>query len=266
MSEHKKHCGCSVCPPGPQGAQGLQGPAGPMGVQGPQGQQGANGSPGAMGPQGLPGAPGPQGLPGSPGSAGPPGPIGVTGPIGPQGATGVQGPIGPMGPQGPQGVSGGGSICSVYSQALQVIQPFGSPGSVVTFGNASEVFPPSDYDISGAPSNGELVVMTHGIYLVTYTIEAAISAPIPIPILPWSFGLYLDGVLVPGTVHAGFTENTLNQPSEINERRAFEILPGQVLTLQNTSNQVIAFNPTIEGTSFPITVASMNIEKVASLP
>ncbi len=60
---------CVICPPGPQGPQGLPGPAGAQGPAGVAGPAGAQGVAGPAGPQGVAGPAGPQGPAGTNGLA-----------------------------------------------------------------------------------------------------------------------------------------------------------------------------------------------------
>jgi len=219
-----------MCPPGPRGPQGLQGPVGTQGLQGPEGAQGQAGAIGAAGPQG---------------------------------ADGAMGPAGPQGPAGPGVVP---SFFSVYSSIAATVGAYGSATQTVLLDKISTVYAASDYDLSSTAVDGKMVFKKHGIYLLNWTLQGAIAPPVPSPIQPWSFGFFLNGVLVPGSIYSGFTDNTNNDPTTANAEIAIEIFPGQVLTMQNTCVSNIALNPSVGGSVFPITVATVNAQLLLSLP
>jgi hypothetical protein len=287
-----------VGPAGPQGPMGPQGPAGvtgPQGVQGPAGPTGASGATGAAGPVGPVGPMGPQGPIGPNGMTGPAGPVGpmgpigqsgpagpvgpvgpqgATGPIGPigpqgvQGATGPAGPIGPVGPQGPAGEPAApASYLSLYASKAQIVAPFSPSGtSTVLFDKVSQNFGPGDYNTSTAATNGQIVFANHGVYLISWEAQANITPPVPAPVPSWSFGLFLNNVLIPGTIYSGFNDSPNNDAVHSDATVMFEIPAGGVLTLQNTCVSSVTLSPAVNGSVFPITIASLNINLLRSLP
>lgn len=232
-------CGCFVCPPGPQGAQGLQGPVGPQGLQGPQGVQGSTGNQGAAGSMGVQG---PQG------------------PSGPAGQNGAVGPAGATGPAGPQGASGGSfapSYFNVYASLQQVVGPSGSPTQTVFFDKMNQVFAPADYDLTNAASSGALVFNNHGIYQLNWELQANVTPPIPAPVPSWSFGFFLNGVLVPGSIYSGFNDSPDNDAVHADGTVIIEIPAGGIITLVNTCALSVSLDPNVSGSVFPITIASV---------
>lgn len=259
------------CPPGQQGPPGSQGPQGP---QGPSGRDGAPGPQGQIGPQGQQGMEGRQGCMGIQGPVGPQGSRGERGDEGPQGEPGKNGREGPPGPQGPQGPKGDtgprGPMCccdgitifaNLFSSREQLIQSFGNPGSHVTFEHFNTASPL--VNISSVNTTGDITINQNGIYAITYSVTGRLNSFIP-PLFPWSFGLYLDGSLVPGSISAAFTPNVDHLMSATNTV-IIVILNGQVLTLRNVSTQNVDLLSNVSGGPFPNDSASINIFQLRKL-
>lgn len=295
-NDDKNCCGC-FGPQGPQGVPGIQGPQGlqgPSGLDGkpgqvgPQGPSGQTGSSGSQGLQGVPGGMGPQGPSGQNGSAGPQGPQGIegpSGPIGPQGqmgqngAQGPQGPAGAIGPMGPQGVPGiqgasgkdcdNSSCCdrylNTYATVAQVIGAYLSGTDTVKF-DAVNAFSAGDFDMTMANISGDIKFLKHGIYHLAWQLQARITPPVPNPVPSWSFGFWLNGVLVPGSIYSGFTQAPGDDACHSTGDVIIEVKSGDMLTLRNTSVSSVNLNPAVTGSVFPITIASINVECLKSLP
>jgi hypothetical protein len=287
-------CGC-FGPQGPQGIAGLQGPQGiqgpaglngtpgqvgpqgPAGQTGAQGAQGLQGVPGGMGPQGPAGqngAPGPQGPQGNEGPTGPIGPQGQIGQNGAQGAQGPQGAIGPMGPQGIQGLQGipgadceGGCVryLNTYATVAQTISAYSNPGDTVLFDAVNSVSA-GDFNLSMANVTGDVMFLKHGIYHLAWQLQARITPPVPNPVPSWSFGFWINGVLVPGSVYSGFTQAPGDDACHSTGDVIIEVKAGANLRLRNTSISSVSLNPNITGSVFPITIASINVECLQALP
>jgi hypothetical protein len=288
-------CGC-FGPQGPQGIAGLQGPQGlqgPAGADGkpgqvgPQGPAGQTGAQGSQGLQGMSGPMGPQGAAGLNGQAGPQGPIGNDGPmgaVGPQGqigqngAQGAQGPAGAIGPVGPQGIQGiqgvAGKDCAdsgcnrylnSYATVAQVIGAYLSGTDSVKF-DAMNAMSAGDFDLTMANVTGDIKFLKHGIYHIAWQLQARITPPVPNPVPSWSFGFWLNGVLVPGSIYSGFTQAPGDDACHSTGDVIIEVKAGDMLRLRNTSISAVNLNPAVTGSVFPITIASINIECLQSLP
>jgi hypothetical protein len=291
-NDDSSRCCCCFGPQGPQGVPGLQGPQGiqgPAGLDGkpgqvgPQGSQGPSGQVGAQGPQGIPGPMGPQGSAGPQGPSGPQGPQGNEGPIGPvgqngdQGSTGPQGAIGPMGPQGIQGIQGpAGKDCdnseccsnrylNTYATVAQVIGAYLSSADAVKF-DAFNAVSVGDFDLTLSNISGDIKFLKHGIYHLAWQLQARITPPVPNPVPSWSFGFWINGVLVPGSIYSGFTQAPGDDACHSTGDVIIEVNAGDMLRLRNTSISAVSLNPSITGSVFPITIASINIECLKSLP
>lgn len=246
-------------PVGPQGATGSEGATGPRGLEGVQGEVGAAGETGATGSQGEAGTNGTPGSQGSEGLAGEIGVTGIEGPTGPPGAQGAQGEVGPQGTTGAEGAQGPAGAAG----AAGATGPAGSNGlsQYAYIYNLGGETVPLEADVT-FDSNGVLTPgITHalggaGITLTTAgTYEAAFSVS---GTEPSQMALFVNGILVPGTVYgsgAGTQQDT---------GQAIFIAPaGAVLTVRNhTSSAAVGLATPIGGTQASAN-ASVVIEKLA---
>jgi hypothetical protein len=249
----------STGPVGPQGNTGSEGATGPQGLQGVQGEVGAAGETGATGSQGeagtsgTPGARGPEGLPGEIGATGvegptgPPGAQGVQGKVGPQGtagAEGAQGAVGAAGPPGPTGPAGSNGL-SQYAYIYNLGGETVPLEADVTF-DTNGVLTPGIIHTLGVAG---ITLTTAGTYEATFSVSGT---------EPSQMALFVNGILVPGTVYgsgAGTQQNT---------GQAIFIAPaGAVLTVRNhTSSAAVGLATPIGGTQASVN-ASVVIEKLA---
>lgn len=294
--------GCCSCP-GPQGPMGVQGMQGPQGLQGPSGADGKSGPMGPMGPLGPMGAQGAKGDTGPTGPSGAAGPTGAPGPLGPKGNVGAQGVPGPQGPsgadgapgsqgsvglQGPQGVAGPqgipglqgppGTDCecegknhgcvryaNLYAAPPQLLGPFGALNDTVIFGLQNAVST-GDFDLSFAGSSGDVKFLKSGVYAIRWEAEAKVEPPIPAPTPSFSFGIWINGVVVGGSVISGYTQAPNDDTLSISAEVMITLAAGDVLRLRNASSLTVNMNPNTIGIVFPVTVASLNIFCLKALP
>lgn len=208
----KENCCCCYGPQGPQGVMGLQGSQGVQGIAGkdgspgPKGPQGPQGEPGKDGQHGLPGPQGQQGTQGVPGLQGPEGHDGLQGAIGPQGAQGIPGPQGAQGIQGVPGKDCDNTHCcfrsaNIYATIPQIIGPYSSATDTVIL-DATNWVSPGSFDLTNTPSTGEIIFLKKGVYHLQWQLQARITPPVPNPVPSWSFGFWVNGVLVPGSIYS----------------------------------------------------------------
>ncbi len=211
-----------------------------------------------QGPQGVPGLQGPQGI---------------------QGVPGAQGAVGPQGVQGPQGMQGepgkdcdcsqvGGSACEMYASVFasipRSIAAFGNPNDMVLFDTQNAVSM-GDFDLSMMNVDGSIKFLKHAIYHIGWQLQGRLVPPIPVPVPSWSFGFWLNDVLVPGSVYSGFTQAPGDDACHSTGDVIVEAKAGDVLKLRNTSSAAVSLTPSVTGSVFPITIASVNVECVKKL-
>jgi len=250
------------------GSNGNTGPIGPVGPQGAQGSMGAQGNPGPVGPIGPIGNIGPQGIAGLPGANGLNGSAGQIGPQGPQGNIGVQGP------QGIQGVAGKDCNCitgpyaNVFASTAQTIAAYNAPAvkDQVLFDSQNAVSSATDFDLSQMNISGDIKFLKHGIYHLAWQLQARITPPVPNPVPSWSFGFWLNGALVPGSIYSGFTQAPGDDACHSTGDIIIEMKANDMLRLRNASVSQVNLNPSVTGSVFPITIASINIECLKLIP
>lgn len=226
--ESKKCCGCK------------EGPQGVPGIQGPQGIQGVHGQDGAQGPMGL---------------------------------TGLQGPQGAQGPPGkdcdshptPSECDCCDRYANLYASVAQVIGAYSSPTDTVLFDSQNKVSA-GDFDLTQANTTGDIKFLQHGIYHIQWQLQARIVPPVPDPVPSWSFGFWVNGILVPGSIYSGFTQAPGDDACHSTGDIIIEVQAGDKIRLKNTSVSSVNLNPNVTGSVFPITIASINIECLKALP
>jgi len=224
--DHWHHRKCCDCKEGPQGVPGMQGQQGIQGMQGPQG---------------------------------------VAGQPGPQGVQGLQGPPGKdCEPRPPQEPCCCQRYANVYASVAQIIDAYNLPNDFVKFDQQNAVSV-GDFDLSMMNINGEIKFLKHGIYHLAWLLQARIVPPVPSPVPSWSFGFFLNNVLVNGSIYSGFTQAPGDDACHSTAELILELKANDVLKLRNTSVSQVALNPNVTGSVFPITIASVNIECLKEL-
>lgn len=240
-----QHCCCCYGPQGPQGIAGVQG------VQGIQGPAGMNGQPGPMGPAGM----------------------GVQGPMGPQGPQGLVGAQGIQGIQGIPGKDCEGHECdcceiyaNIYASVAQLIGAYNSANDMVLFDQQNSVSV-GDFDLSmmNVAGSGVVKFLKHAIYHIQWQLQARIAPPVAVPVPSWSFGFWLNGILVPGSIYSGFTQAPGDDACHSTGDIIIEVKANDLLQLRNSSISAVNLNPNVTGSVFPITIASINIECLKAL-
>ena len=206
---HKGPPGCHgpTGPTGPTGHYGYTGERGWTGYTGPKGNRGDQGERGEMGdtgPRGDQGDQGDQGDKGDKGDNGPTGPtgeIGATGPTGEMGPTGEIGATGPTGEMGPTGSINTRTFMSVYNLATQLVVPENN----VVF-DSNKVIQGSCDHVTGTT---DMFFWQPGFYHVFFNLYH---------IEPCQFTLYINDIIIPGTVigaPTGASQNSLTIIIEI---------------------------------------------------
>lgn len=199
-----------------------------------------------------------------PGTQGPSGTQGIQGPAGP---TGPQGIVGPAGSQGPQGLTGAtgpccpvtGSFTSVYSLMDQTVTSGASP----VFELVSQTT--GSYDLSMAPTAGEVKVLNHGIYLVSWEFDGTLTS-FPMTVPGWSMGIYVNGMLNGTTTSGAFNTSPDDLCRHVSGVSVIELQANDVVTLVNTSTSSLNAVATLTGSSVPVASARLNILLLTALP
>ena len=208
-----------------------------------------------QGPQGVPGLQGEQGIQGVPGTQG------VMGPQGVQGVQGLQGPAGEC----TDCIDGACTrYANVYASIPQIIGAYNTPTDTVVF-DQQNIVSAGDFDLSQMNTTGDVKFLKHGIYHIQWQLQARITAPVPNPVPSWSFGFWLNGVLVPGSIYSGFTQAPGDDACHSTGDIIIEVKVNDMLRLRNTSISAVNLNPNVTGSVFPITIASINVECLKAL-
>lgn len=218
--DHWDHKKCCDCKEGPQGVPGLQGPQGIQGVPGPQGNMGLTG---LQGPQGL------------------------------------QGPAGKdCEPRPPEEKCCCDRWANLFAIPPQLLQPFGQPNDTVVFQNQNAVSI-GDFDLAMSSIDGSIKFLKSGIYYISWGAEAKVLPPIPSPTPSFSFGLWVNNLLVPGSVLSGYTQAPDDDTLHIDGDVIIQVNANDVLKLRNASSLNVSMNPNTIGIQFPVTIATVTI-------
>jgi hypothetical protein len=174
------------------------------------------------------------------------------GPQGPQGIQGVQGVQGVQGPQGIQGAAGKdcchddhhrkccdvefAEVFSLLSQSLAPSPSANAPGQTVLFENT--IFATSAIDVSMANSTGVITVNLSGWYDVVTGICGALN-PIASPLPAWTFSMFRNGVIVPGSTFSDMTLSPEQKANEIIADVYLHLNAGDQIMVANTSTSTI---------------------------
>jgi hypothetical protein len=123
-----------------------------------------------------------------------------------------------------------------------------------------------DFDLTQMNVTGDIKFLKHGIYHLAWQLQARIAPPIPQPVPSWSFGFWINGVLVPGSIYSGYTSSPNDDAAHSTGDVIIEVQAGDMLRLRNTCVSPVVLNPNINGSVFPITIASVNAECLKLLP
>jgi len=201
---------------------------------------------------------------------GPQGVPGLQGPQGVQGVPGAQGIPGQMGVQGPQGLQGEPGKCecdeashceayaNIFSIQPQTINAFGQASDSVLFQSQNAVSAP-DFDLSMMAVNGDIKFLKAAIYNIALAAEGKVGPPIPSPVPSFSLGMWLNNVVVPGSVVSGFTQAPDDDTLQICSEVQISVAAGDILRIRNASTANILLIPNSLGLLFPVTLASLNI-------
>ena len=181
------------------------------------------------------GPPGPQGARGDTGAPGAPGATGPAGPAGSQGLQGLQGATGPAGP------AGGGLSAYAY---IYNLTPRTVPLEADVIFDTNGVLRGVTHD----PGTANIALVAAGDYKVTFSVSGT---------EPNQFALFVNGVLVPGTIYGSGAGTQQNTGQVIATFAA-----GDVLTVKNhTSSAAVGLQPLAGGTQANAN-ASVAIEKL----
>lgn len=156
------------------------------------------------------------------------------------------------------------AFCNVYANPPQLLQPFGSPADAVLFQGQNAVSALA-FDLTKMGVDGSVKFLKSGVYYINWGSEAKVEPPIPSPTPSFSFGIWMNNVLVPGATLSGYTQAPNDDTLHISGEVIINVVAGDVLKLRNASSLVVNMNPNTIGIQFPVTVASLNIHCLKSL-
>ncbi len=95
--------------------------------------------------------------------------------------------------------------------------------------------------------------------MINWGSEAKVQPPIPSPTPSFSFGLWINNVVVPGSVISGYTQAPNDDTLHIDNEVIIKVNANDVLKLRNASAFILEMAPNTVGIQFPVVVATLNI-------
>ncbi|MGO9873808.1 MAG: collagen-like protein [Acidimicrobiia bacterium] len=203
------------------------------GARGPQGVMGPVGHAGKNGPRGLTGAIGDKGPAGSQGSAGINGTTGGTGATGNNGSNGGIGGTGLTGGTGPQGPASGTNYGYIYNAGAQTV-PL---NTAVDFDTNGTLF-----GFVHAPGSPAIEALVTGTYRVSFSVSG---------VQPNEFALFVNGVIVPGSIYGSGAGTQQNNGEVILSLNAADT----VTLVNNTSASAVTLQTLAGGTQTNVNAA-----------
>jgi hypothetical protein len=212
-----------------------------------------------QGPQGVPGLQGEQGVQGVPGAQG------IMGPQGAQGVQGLQGPPGVCSDEQCHGHGRGGceAYANIFSRTPQDLTAFGAGNDAVLF-NLQNAVSVADFDLTMMSVTGDIKFLKSGVYSIAFGVEAKVTPPIPDPVPSFSFGLWKNGLGVPGSEISGFSQSPNDGTLQVTGEVMISVVAGDTIRLRNASSNPVSVSPNVIGISFPVTLATFNIHCLKS--
>ena len=147
---------------------------------------------------------------------------------------------------------------NVYASKQQTIAPYASPIDYVVFDQINSISS-ADFDLSMMGTTGDVKFLKSAIYNIQWVLQGRITPPVPNPVPSWSFGLWLNGILIPGSIYSGFTQAPGDDACHSTGSVLIKVNSGDSIKLRNACVSSIDLNPNVNGSVFPITIASLVI-------
>lgn len=146
-----------------------------------------------------------------------------------------------------------GSCVNVFTNAPQTILP----GQAVAMEEIN--VQTEDFDCCTTDLNGFVSFTKSGFYKICWHVEGRCSQNLSGPGI-WSFGLILDNAIIPGSLHGNFRSDDSSQ--KIGGGVIFFIEAGQILSLRNTSSNIVNLIAEHENSAEPLCPATLSISLV----
>ncbi len=123
-----------------------------------------------------------------------------------------------------------------------------------------------DFDITNAALTGEIKILTHGLYSLNWGFDGLLAPPYPFPVPAWGLGIYLNGVLVPGTTSGSCSITPDEIVTHTSGGYILELNVNDVIKLVSLCSLPIQAVSTPFGLVSPIMSTRINMTMVKKLP
>lgn len=156
------------------------------------------------------------------------------------------------------------SYLNVYGLPPQSLTPFGGGDDAVKF-QGNNALTAADYDLTTMSVDGSVKFLKAGIYYISWGVQARVKAPIPLPLPSFSFGVWRNGVLVPGSPLSGYTQSPMDDTVHLNGEITISIAINDEIKIRNAAAVAVDLDPNVVGIQFPVTVSALNIHCLKAL-
>jgi hypothetical protein len=166
-----------------------------------------------------------------------------------------------MGPQGLQGEKGNPGDCvacpchcdetefaqlySILDQTLLASTGIDAAGGAVLFEQL--VHATANIDVSNAAALGEIKILKAGWYTIEQEVCGALN-PLSSPLISWGLAFFKNGAIIPGSLFVDMTLSPEQQANNTSTLFIGHLDAGDVLTLNNMTQQNLILNAFAAGT------------------
>jgi hypothetical protein len=150
------------------------------------------------------------------------------------------------------------SFLNVFGLPPQQLTAFGAGNDAVKF-QANNALTPLDFDLSTMSVDGSVKFLKAGIYYVSWGVQARVQQPIPLPVPSFSFGVWRNDILIPGSTLSGYTQAPGDDTVHLNGEIIIEVAANDEIKIRNAAAVNVDLDPNTVGIQFPVTVSTLNV-------
>lgn len=119
-----------------------------------------------------------------------------------------------------------------------------------------------DFDISLAASQGMVKFLVSGIYQICWDGDGMLAAPFPSPVPSWGLGMWKNGVFIPGSAIASYSQSPDDDANALAAIFNVNITSGDVIQIRNVSTAPIVLKSIHPELVVPMTSSSFSALKI----
>lgn len=108
-------------------------------------------------------------------------------------------------------------------------------------------------------AHGSVKFLKAGVFYMSWAVQVRVAPPIPVPTPSFNFGLWKNGVLVPGSTVSGYTQAPGDNTVHINGEVTIAVAMNDEIKLRNAESIAVDLDPNTIGIQFPVTASALNV-------